>query len=127
MTIRTPESALKEIASLRAKVDELEAENERLRETTNRKVEAIKRRFNLTANEARIVALLSDGHIHSRERIIEECVGTNMNELRNVDSHMKRIRAKNQVNFTAHYGIGYSLDEVSLAKVRAAIAKGERQ
>lgn len=126
MTIRIPESALKEIASLRAKVDELEAENERLRETTNRKVEAIKRCFRLTANEARIVALLSDGHIHSREIMVEQCEGDEV-QARTIDSRVRRIRGKRQLGFETHYGVGYALDKPSLAKVRAAIAKGERQ
>ena len=116
MTIRIPDSALKEIAHLRAEI-------QRLREHANEKVAAIKCRLNLTANEARIVALLSDGHVHTRERIIEECEGTNMNELRNVDSHMKRIRAKGQIKFVAHYGIGYALSDESLAMVRGILRR----
>lgn len=120
MTIRIPESALKEIASLRIKIAELEAELRRRDQIFDATVQCLRRYFRLTIGEARIVAVLADGNAHSREQLMEAC-DTDANSERTIDGHVKRIRAKKQLQLRTEYGLGYALAPGSLTLIQRAL------
>lgn len=124
MTIRIPDSALKEIAHLRTRVEELESKLHFFHEDSDQRSRAIKMRHpSMPLGLARILASLSYGGILSRERMLTLSCRPAETDERSVDSHMKRIRAKGQIKFVAHYGIGYALSDESLALVRGILRR----
>ena len=113
---------LREIAALKDRIEDLEAELEELKTTFNRDAENIWRSFDVTIYQARALALMSSGRIITRASLARVCLKGDGDDERNVDWQIKRIRMRNTgLTIKTVYGAGYCLEGESLARVRAAM------
>lgn len=123
MTI--PLETLREMERLRARVEELEYELDCLKSTVDTEVAAIMDYYDLTANEARIIRAMAHagGAPLSRPSLVE-CVDNPIEDLRTIDSHVKRIRRKvnTRLPIDSIYGIGYRLLPDTAKQVRDVMA-----
>lgn len=111
-----------ELETLRARVAELEFEIERRDECMMPQVVAIMRCYNVSKTHALMIRLLSSGGCISRERMLEEYRGEDL-DIRNVDSQIKRIRQRiGSLTIRNVYGLGYDMDHASCAQVRAVMS-----
>lgn len=123
MTI--PVETLQELERLRARVEELEYELGTLQATADQEIAHIVDYFNLTVTEARVVRALAHAHGAPLSRpVLAEVVANDLENLRSVDSHVKRIRAKNGSNLPIDtiYGLGYRMLPDTAKTVRDVMA-----
>jgi DNA-binding response OmpR family regulator len=107
-----PIETLREMERLRARVEELEYELDLMRDAVNAEVASLMDFYDLTATEARLVrALAHAGGAPLSRPVLVDALGTEIDDLRTVDSHVKRIRRKAGTNLPIDslYGIGYRL------------------
>ena len=121
---------LREIERLKARIEELEYELDSLKSTVDTEVMHLMDNYDLTAAEARMIRALAHaaGAPLSRPVLIE-VLDRDIDNLRSVDSHVKRVRAKvgGLLPIDSIYGIGYRLlpetakhcREVMAGKVRS--------
>lgn len=125
MTLRIPAETLKELANLRARVEELEEELSFSRGDSEQRTRAIKSRHpSMSLGVARMLAALSYGGIISRNRLLLlTCRPVAVDE-RCVDSQIKRLRRHYpQYEIIKQYGLGYQLSEKGLELVRSVIRR----
>jgi DNA-binding winged helix-turn-helix (wHTH) protein len=124
-----PIETLKEMEKLRARVEELEFELDRLKSKVDTELAALMDYFDLTHNEARIIRAMaiSNGAPLSRPMLME-CLTSEIEDCRTIDSHVKRIRVKNGKRLPIHaiYGIGYRILPDTVRLVREVMA-GKRK
>lgn len=123
MTI--PPETLRELETLRARVEELEFELERLNSTADTEVTALMDYFDLTAGEARMIrAMAHSGGAPLSRPVLVEVIQNEIDDLRTVDSHVKRIRKKcgHRLPIDSIYGIGYRLLPATAKTVREVMA-----
>lgn len=127
-----PVQTLQELERLRARVEELEYELDMMRDSVNAEVASLMDYFDLTATEARMIrALAHAGGAPLSRPVLVDALGTEIDDLRTVDSHVKRIRRKvgSRLPVDSIYGIGYRVlpDTAKLCKeVMAGRVKPER-
>jgi DNA-binding winged helix-turn-helix (wHTH) protein len=123
MTI--PIETLKEIERLKARVEELEWELDSMRDTVNAEIAAIMDFYNLTAGQARMIRAMAHagGAPFSRPALME-VVQNEIEDMRTVDSYVKRIRKKvgHRLPIDSIYGIGYRLLPDTVRQVRDVMA-----
>lgn len=103
---------LREIERLKARVEELEYELDSLKSTVDTEVMNLMDFYNLTAAEARMVrALAHAGGAPLSRAVLVEVLDRDIDNMRSVDSHVKRVRAKVSaaLPIDSIYGIGYRL------------------
>lgn len=123
MTI--PMETLREMERLRARVEELEFELDILKSTVDTETAALMDFYNLTTNEARIIRALGHAAGAPLSRpVLVECLIREIDDLRTIDSHIKRIRRKNigRLPIDSIYGIGYRLLPDTVRQVRDIMA-----
>lgn len=127
-----PIETLRELESLRARVEELEYELDSLKSTVDTEVASLMDYYDLTAGEARMIrAMAHAGGAPLSRPVLVEVIQNDIEDLRTVDSHVKRIRRKvgAKLPIDSIYGIGYRLlpDTAKLARdVMAGRAQPER-
>jgi DNA-binding response OmpR family regulator len=120
-----PIETLRELESLRARVEELEFELERLNSTVDTEVAALMDYFDLTAGEARMIrAMAHAGGAPLSRPVLVDVIQNEIEDLRTVDSHVKRIRKKcgSRLLIDSLYGIGYRLLPETARRVRDVMA-----
>lgn len=123
MTI--PHEILKENERLRARVEELEFELSRLNSTVDTEVAALMDFYDLTATEARMIRALGHaGGAPLSRPVLVEAMANEIDDLRTVDCHVKRVRKKcgHRLPIDSLYGIGYRLLPDTAKKVREVMA-----
>lgn len=117
---------LDEIARLRARISELEAELAERDERFNSDVDALVRHFGVTVYQARLLAALASGRVMSRTELERLCKRSEFGDDRNIDSLVKRLRRRSLPGIAVKsvYGAGYVMEGDSLRLVRAVIAAG---
>lgn len=119
-----PLETLREMEALRQRVEELEYELGELRSKVDFEVANLMDFYDLTHNEARIVRALTLAHGAPLERsAICESMSGEIDYIRTVDSHIKRIRRKCAGRLAIHslYGIGYRILQEDAKAVRAVM------
>lgn len=117
--------ANREIERLQARVEELEFELDHLRDTVAAEVAAIMDYYDLTHGEARMVrALAHAGGAPLSRPVLMEAMQKDFDNLRSVDSHVKRVRAKTaeRLPIDSLYGLGYRLLPDKVAEVKSVMA-----
>ena len=120
-----PVETLREIERLKARVEELEWELDSLRDTVSAEVAAIMDFYDLTAGEARMIrAMAHAGGAPLSRPVLVEAIQNEIDDLRTVDSHVKRIRRKvgHRLPIDSLYGIGYRLLPATVRQVREVMA-----
>jgi hypothetical protein len=116
---------IRELEALRARVEELEWELDCLRDTVNAEVVAIMDFYDLTVGEARMIRAMAhaNGAPLARPTLVE-VIANDIEDLRTVDSHVKRIRRKvgHRLPIDSIYGIGYRLLPEQVRQVREVMA-----
>ena len=120
-----PLETLQELEALRQRVEELEYDLASLKSTAETEVVALMDYYDLTATEGRLVRALAyaAGAPLSRPTIAEAVCGE-IEDLRTVDSHVKRIRGKvgGRLPIDSIYGIGYRLLPDTAKEAREVMA-----
>jgi DNA-binding winged helix-turn-helix (wHTH) protein len=120
-----PLETLHEIERLKARVEELEWELDCMRDKVNTEVAAIMDFYDLTAGEARMIrAMAHAGGAPLSRAVLVEAIQNEIDDLRTVDSHVKRIRRKvgSRLPIDSIYGIGYRLLSDTVRQVREIMA-----
>jgi DNA-binding response OmpR family regulator len=123
--MRIPIETLREIERLKARVEELEWELDCLKSTVDTEVAAIMDFYDLTAGEARMIrAMAHAGGAPLSRPVLVEAIQNEIDDLRTVDSHVKRIRRKvgARLPIDSIYGIGYRLLPETVRQVRDVMA-----
>ena len=116
---------LREIAALKDRIEDLEAEIAEMKAALARDAENIFRAFDVTVYQARTLAMLATGRIMTRDSLARVCLKGDGENVRNVDWQIKRIRMRNTgLTIKTVYNAGYCLEGESLKMVRAAINEG---
>jgi hypothetical protein len=120
-----PLETIRELETLRARVEELEWELDNLRDTVNAEVVCIMDFYDLTVGEARMIRALGHaGGAPLTRAVLAEAIQNEIDDLRTVDSHVKRTRRKvgNRLPIDSIYGIGYRLLPETAKTVREVMA-----
>lgn len=113
-----------EIIKLRERNEWLEAELARLTDAHAARTGRIMTRLKVSKTQANILSSLATGKIMTRECIADMCGASEEWQLRNVDSHVKKMRQKIRakgLDVTALYGVGYVCEGDQLTRLRAMI------
>ena len=113
-----------ELIKLRERVEWLEAELARLTDAHAARSGRIMLRLKVSRTQANILSSLATGKIMTRECIADMCSASEDWQLRNVDSHVKKMRQKIRskgLDVTALYGVGYVCEGEHLARLRSMI------
>lgn len=119
----------REIERLKARVEELEWELDSLRDAVGAEVAAIMDFYDLTHGEARMIrALAHAGGAPLSRAVLMEAMQKDFDNLRSVDSHVKRIRNKAgaRLPIDSLYGLGYRLLPDKVAEVKSVMAGGTK-
>jgi DNA-binding response OmpR family regulator len=114
-------ATLDELEALRQRVEELEFELGLLKATADAEVAQLMDAFDLTCGEAQIIRALAHARGSPLSRVtLVDALGHEINELRTIDSHIKRIRKKVGKNLPIDtlYGLGYRLTPATAKRVR---------
>lgn len=120
-----PPDTIRELEQLRARVEELEWELDCMKSTVETEVTRIMDFYDLTAGEARMIrALAHAGGAPLTRAVLAEAIQNEIDDLRTVDSHVKRTRRKvgHRLPIDSIYGIGYRLLPATAQQVRAVMA-----
>lgn len=124
-----PQETLRELVQLRERVADLEAELADLKRTDQQQELNLRQNLQMPMGETRLLLALARGGIMSREQLVH-CVRGDEDNIRNVDSQVKRIRQRLpwiRPYLTSHYGYGYELTGEGLKRVREAMKVETRQ
>lgn len=121
-----PMETLRELEALRQRVEELEYERDLLLSKAEDETAALMDYYNLTVGEAKIIRALAmaRGAPLSRTTLID-VIGKDVDHIRTVDSHIKRLRNKNgkRLPVDTMYGIGYRLLSKTVKEVREVMER----
>jgi hypothetical protein len=120
-----PPETIRELEALRARVEELEWELDCLKSTVETEVTRIMDYYDLTVGEARMIRALGHaGGAPLTRAVLAEAIQNEIDDLRTVDSHVKRTRRKvgNRLPIDSIYGIGYRLLPETAKTVREVMA-----
>lgn len=118
---------LREIEFLRQRVEELEYELGTLKCEADAEVTRLMDYFDLTTNEARIIRALCFANGSPLPRpVLAEVISSEPEDLRTIDSHIKRIRRKPvpqaELPIDTLYGLGYRLLPETAKRVKEIMA-----
>jgi hypothetical protein len=116
---------IRELEALRARVEELEWELDCMKSTVETEVTRIMDFYDLTAGEARMIRALGHaGGAPLTRAVLAEAIQNEIDDLRTVDSHVKRTRRKvgHRLPIDSIYGIGYRLLPENARQVRDVMA-----
>jgi len=120
-----PLETLHEMERLKARVEELEWELDCMKSTVETEVTRIMDFYDLTAGEARMIRALGHaGGAPLTRAVLAEAIQNEIDDLRTVDSHVKRTRRKvgHRLPIDSIYGIGYRLLPETARQVRDVMA-----
>jgi hypothetical protein len=120
-----PPETIRELESLRARVEELEWELDCMKSTVETEVTRIMDFYDLTVGEARMIRALGHaGGAPLTRAVLAEAIQNEIDDLRTVDSHVKRTRRKvgHRLPIDSIYGIGYRLLPQTAKTVREVMA-----
>lgn len=123
MTI--PPETLRELERLRARVEELEWELDCMKSTVETEITRLMDFYDLTAGEARMIRVMGHaGGAPLTRAVLAEAIGNEIEDLRTVDSHIKRTRRKvgHCLPIDTIYGIGYRVLPETAKTVRDVMA-----
>lgn len=120
-----PMETLRELERLRARVEELEYELDCMKSCVDTEVVNIMDHYDLTHTEARMIRAMAHAAGAPMSRpVLVEAMQSDLDDLRTVDSHVKRIRRKvgATLPIDSIYGIGYRLLPETAREVRDVMA-----
>ncbi len=115
----------REIERLKARIEELEWELDSIRDSVAAEVAAIMDYYDLTHGEARMIrAMAHAGGAPLSRAVLMDAMQKDFDNLRSVDSHVKRIRVKagSRLPIDSLYGLGYRLLPDMVAEVKGVMA-----
>ena len=121
-----PDSVYAELARLRQRVAEIEAELDRRDRNSRAEVAEVMRATGLTIGQARMMVALATGKVLSRDQLAAMCCHDDCGDPRNVDSQVKRLRKRLPwLRVSSLYGVGYALDGDALGEARQFMKGGQ--